>query len=57
MEVSLVPLYEGETLLSEMIKFMYEKGFVLMSMEPTYGNSETGQLLQTDCVFFRSGPA
>lgn len=54
MEVSLVPLYEGETLLVEMIKFMSEKGFVLMSMEPTYGNAETGQLLQTDCVFFRS---
>jgi FkbM family methyltransferase len=53
LEVSLVPLYAGETLFAEMIEFMSEKGYVLMSIEPTYGNSDTGQLLQADCVFFR----
>lgn len=53
MEVSLVPLYEGETLLPDMITLMASKGYVLMSVEPTYGNAMTGQLLQIDCIFFR----
>lgn len=53
MELSLVPLYEGETLLAEMIDYMSAKGFILMSVDPTYGNRETGQMLQADCMFFR----
>jgi FkbM family methyltransferase len=54
MEVSFVPLYEGETLLPEMMHYMNERGFTLMSLEPGYANSETGQLMQADCLFFRS---
>jgi FkbM family methyltransferase len=54
MEVSLVPLYKGETLLSEMVGFMTGKGYTLMSLEPGYGKPDTGQLLQCDCVFFRN---
>lgn len=53
MELSLVPLYEGETLLADMINFMGGREFVLMSIEPTYGSYETGQMLQADCLFFR----
>ena len=54
MEVSFVPLYDGETLLPEMMNFMGERGFTLMSLEPTYANRATGQLIQADCLFFRS---
>lgn len=53
MELSLVPLYEGEALMAEMINAMSEKGYVLMSIDPTYGNPATGQMLQVDCMFFR----
>lgn len=53
MEVSLVPLYEGEMLLAEMISFMSGKGYTLMSLEPGLFNKQTGQLLQVDCRFFR----
>ena len=53
LEVALVPLYAGETLLAPMILHMESLGFVLMSLEPGFCDTETGQLLQTDCVFFR----
>ena len=52
-EMSLVPLYEGERLLAEMIRYLAERGFTLMSLEPGFVSPTTGQLLQTDGVFFR----
>jgi FkbM family methyltransferase len=53
MEVSLVPLYDGETLLTEMIDLMSDKSYVLIDIEPGFYNPHTGQLLQVDCIFFR----
>jgi FkbM family methyltransferase len=53
MELSLVPLYEGETLLGDMINYMKSKNYIMMSVEPTYGNPDSGQLLQADCLFFK----
>jgi FkbM family methyltransferase len=53
LEMSLVPLYADEWLMPEMINFMKERGFVLMSLEPGTSDPETGQLLQTDGLFFR----
>jgi FkbM family methyltransferase len=53
LEMSLVPLYAGEWLMPEMINFMKERGFVLMSLEPGTCHPQTGQLLQTDGLFFR----
>lgn len=52
LEASLIPLYRGEALLSDMIDFMSTKGYTLMSLEPGYGDPSTGQLLQVDCIFF-----
>lgn len=52
MELSLIPLYAGETLLAPMVLHMETLGFVLMSIEPGFCDTRTGQLLQTDCVFF-----
>jgi FkbM family methyltransferase len=54
LEMSLVPLYEGEWLMAEMINFMKERGFVLMSLEPGTSDERTGQLLQVDGLFFRT---
>jgi FkbM family methyltransferase len=53
LEMSIVPLYTGETLLPELVKFMDAKGLTLMSVEPGAGNGTTGQLLQIDGLFFR----
>jgi len=57
MELSLVPLYEGETLLADMIHEMDARGFQLMSLEPAFADPVTGQLLQVDGIFFRARAA
>lgn len=56
-ELSLVPLYEGDTPLAEMISYLYERGFVLASFEPVFCDPRSGQLLQVDGLFFRDVPA
>jgi FkbM family methyltransferase len=57
MELSLVPLYSGETLLADMIRELDTRGFQLMSIEPAFADPATGQLLQVDGIFFRASPA
>jgi FkbM family methyltransferase len=54
LEMSLVPLYQGETLMTPMIEYLSQRGYTLMSLEPGYGDAETGQLLQVDGIFFRA---
>jgi FkbM family methyltransferase len=54
LEMSLIPLYEGELLMPAMVELMRELGFVLMSIEPGSGDQTSGQLLQIDGLFFRS---
>ena len=53
LEMSIVPLYEGERLMPEMVTYMAGKGLQLMGIEPGPGDSRTGQLLQVDGLFFR----
>jgi len=50
MELSLVSLYEGEGLFSEMINLMENLGYLLVSLEPGY-SIPTGQLFQVDAIF------
>jgi hypothetical protein len=52
--MSLVPLYRGETLFTEMIAMLTQVGFTLMAVEPDFSDPTTGQLLQLDGVFFRT---
>ncbi len=52
-EASLVPLYEGESLIEEMIVMMRKLGFVLVSIEPGFSDVQTGVMLQADLIFFR----
>lgn len=54
LEMSLVSLYEGETLFTDMIAYVAERGFLLMSIEPGFCDPVTGQLLQIDGLFFRA---
>ena len=53
MEMSLVPLYDGEPLFDGLCKLMAERGFGLMSLEPAFVNPSTGQMLQVDGLFHR----
>ena len=53
LEMSLVPLYEGETLFHEMCPLLQQKGFQLVSIEPGMNDEKTGQLFQVDGIFQR----
>ena len=57
LEMSLVPLYGGQTLFADLLELVTRRGFTLMSLEPGFADERTGQLLQVDGVFFRAaGP-
>jgi FkbM family methyltransferase len=53
LEMSLVPLYRGETLLPKMVALLNELGFSLMSLEYGFCDPRTGRMLQVDGIFFR----
>lgn len=53
MEMSLVPLYEGELLFNEMCLLMSNGGYTLIAIEPGLSDPGSGQLLQMDGIFHR----
>lgn len=53
LELSLVELYKGETLITEMLNIINNLGFTIHSLEPGFYDKNTGQLLQVDGVFYR----
>lgn len=53
LEMSLVPLYEGELLMRGLLDVLEPRGFQLMALEPGHSDPVTGQLLQVDGLFFR----
>jgi FkbM family methyltransferase len=53
LEMSLLPLYEGETLMPQMQAVMTAKGFDLWDLEPSFRDPATGRLLQIDAIFTR----
>jgi FkbM family methyltransferase len=54
-ELSLVSMYDGQKLFSEMVRAIEEKGFDLYFLMPA-ARLTNGRWLQADCVFFRSTP-
>ncbi len=52
-EMSVVPMYDGEAPIDEMIALMRELGFTLMALEPGFSDETTGRMLQADGMFFR----
>lgn len=56
LEMSLVPLYEGEMLFRSLIEQLEKDGFALMSIEAGLTDPMSGQLLQVDGLFFRDMP-
>jgi FkbM family methyltransferase len=53
LEMSLLPLYEGEQLLPQMSAAMKARGFDLWDLEPSFRDTNTGRLLQVDGIFTR----
>lgn len=52
-ELSLVPLYEGQMLFVDMIEQIRQLGFTLYGLAPGFSDTKTGRLLQADGIFFR----
>jgi FkbM family methyltransferase len=52
-EMSLVPLYDGELLFHQMHMIMSDLGYGIVSIEPTFLNPTTGQVLQVDAIYQR----
>ncbi len=55
LELSLTPLYSGETPLPEMVTLLERSGFQLVLFEPVTYDLARGSLLQIDCIFFKRG--
>jgi FkbM family methyltransferase len=53
MEMSLIPLYEGELLFLDMCLHMQEQGYALVAIETGFSDANSGQLLQVDGIFHR----
>ena len=53
LELSLVPLYEGETRYRDMLDRMDGLGFDLHAVVPGFTDERSGRLLQMDGIFFR----
>ncbi len=52
-ELSLLPLYEGGPLWTEVIDFMTDHGFHVAGLESGYTDPENGEMLQADGIFIR----
>jgi FkbM family methyltransferase len=53
LEMSLVPLYEGQMLASELWHVLASRGFEPWSLEPGFRHPETGRMMQLDGIFVR----
>lgn len=52
-EMSLVPLYEGEPMIGELLSWLQVRGFALILVSPEFIDHQTGQQLQVNGLFFR----
>jgi FkbM family methyltransferase len=54
LELSLVPLYEGQPLMPELLERVRELGFELWAVAPAFVDPRSGRMLQIDATFVRS---
>lgn len=52
-EMSVLQLYSNEPLIGDVISLLYNKGFVLVSINPEFIDRKTGRLLQVNGLFAR----
>ncbi|MDB4805029.1 FkbM family methyltransferase [bacterium] len=55
LELSLLPLYDGQMLMPELVEQLTESGFDLWGISPTFADPTSGRMLQVDATFFRRG--
>lgn len=55
LELSFVPLYEGQCLYDQMFAELKAQGFEIWGMSPAFIDPQSGRLLQVDATFFRAG--
>lgn len=53
-ELSLVPLYDGQLLIDDMLKMIYALGFRMVGVSPVFFEPKTGYALQIDGTFLRT---
>lgn len=53
-ELSLVPLYEGQHLWREVIDRLETEGFTLWAFKPVFSDKVAGRTLQVDGIFYRN---
>ncbi|MGH8218256.1 MAG: FkbM family methyltransferase [Steroidobacteraceae bacterium] len=53
LELSLVPLYVGQSTYEELTEQLKQRGFALWGLSPAFVDPRTGRLLQVDAAFFR----
>lgn len=54
LELSLIPLYEGQHLWQEMIGRLEQEGFTLWALQPGFTDPLNGRTLQVDGIFYRT---
>ena len=52
-EMAVTPLYEGETLFTEMVEYLGSLGYILMSIDGVFEDEQTGQYAQLEGIFYR----
>jgi FkbM family methyltransferase len=52
-ELSFLPLYEGDMLIREAFDLVYSLGFTLTGLLPGFTDPRSGRMLQADGIFFR----
>jgi FkbM family methyltransferase len=53
MEISIQPLYDGDLMLPDVLRWMKKSGFSLISLEYGFCDPETAEMLQVDGIFAR----
>ena len=53
LEMSVIPLYNGEELYFEISKYLYDLGYKIIKIIPGYYDKQTKELLQFDGIFHR----
>lgn len=53
LEVSILPLYDGELLFRDMLSYMDHLGYSMTYINPTFFDVNTGQMLQADVIFLK----
>lgn len=52
-ELSFLPLYEGDMLIHEALDLLHSLGFTLTGLLPGFADPRNGRMLQADGIFFR----